>query len=455
MSPTTRGPLLLLVASAVFWLLVGTMLAFVASIQLHTPTFLGDTPWLTFGRVRAAHLAATIYGWASLGGVALILWLHARLCDRALPWPNLLGAGCILWNLALAAGILAILAGGSTGIEWLELPSASLLIISGVLTLVATMATVMLLARRDRTIHVSLAYAYSAALWFPFLCVLVTLLMHGRAGRGVGQAIVNWWFVHNLLCLWLTPIGLAVACDLIPQRSGRPLHSQQLARFAFWSLLIAYHGAALHHLIGGPLPTWLITIGVVCSVLLLISVLAVTTNLYQTVRGQIRSAWADPVLRFVMVGIACYLLVSVQGAAQSLRTVNTLTHFTQYTIGHAHLGVYGFYSLILFGAVYHILPRLTAYQPSRLLMDVHFWLAFAGVGVYWVSMTVGGIVQGLLQANPDVPFINTVQPLVPFLAARSLAAYLMTMGHALFAWVVVHSLLPIAQPTPVPAGAAS
>lgn len=423
--------------SAVLWLIIGSLLAGLASFKLHMPEFFSGSAAWTFGRVRPAHVNVSIYGWATLGGIGTLLWLQARLCRVTLPFPSLLTAGCMIWNVALAIGTIAILTGSSTGVEYLELPALCVPAFAGVFGIVVFVSLVMFAGRRERTIHVSQWYLFAAALWFPLLYLLANVVVHGGAAHGVPQALAGWWYAHNLLGLWLAPIGLAAAYYLIPTLIQRPIYSAALSSLGFWTLAIFYHWAGAHHLIGGPLPAWLVSIGIVAGVLMLIPVTAVAVNLHMTMRGCWNALRNNLPLRFIVIGAMCYTAVSLQGALQALRTVNAVTHFTHYTVAHAHLGVYAFFTMLLFGVLYYVLPRILGKQePPRLLMELHFWSSLVGIALFWLALTFGGVWQGLLLNNPDVPFLDIVRRMNAFLGIRTIAAYFLTIGHLLFAWQV-------------------
>ncbi len=429
-----RGPVLLFFASAVLWLLVGTALALLASVKMHSPGVLADWGWLTFGRVRPAHLSTVIYGWGSMAGVGVLLWLEARLCRVALPLQLLLVVGCVLWNVGVAGGTLSILSGAGTSVEWLEFPREWSFLFAGVFAVIMAASLMMFSGRRVGHIYVSQWYLFGAVLWFPFLYVLGNAIIHGRLGEGVVQAAANWWFAHNVLGLWFTPIGLAAVYYLLPKVLGRPIHSYYLSILGFWTLALFYNWAGTHHLIGGPLPAWLVTVGIVGSLMMVIPVTTVAINHHMTTRGHFRRLRVSPTLRFIVFGAMSYTVVSLQGSLQSLRFFNEVTHFTHYTVAHAHLGVYSFFSMVMFGAIYYIAPRLTGREwHSAPLIKVHFWGTALGILAYWTLLSFGGVLQGLALGDPDVPFLDVVATTVPYLWLRTLAGVLMTVGHVAFA----------------------
>jgi cytochrome c oxidase cbb3-type subunit 1 len=432
-----RLPVGAFIGSGVAWLLIGSALALVTSVKMHTPELLGDWELLTFGRVRPAHLNTTIFGWASMTGIGVLLWLQARLCRVRLPFAGLLIAGCAVWNLAVVGGVWEILNGAGSSVEWIEMPLLWALVLAAVFGVVMLASMTMFSRRQVEHIYVSQWYLFGAVLWFPFLYLMANVLIHGGLVKGVTSSATLWWFAHNVLGLWLTPIGLAAAYYLLPKVLGKPVHSYHLSILGFWTLALFYNWAGTHHLIGGPLPAWLITVGIVGSVMMLIPVTTVAINHHMTMRGSFARLADSPTLRFTVLGSMSYTAVSVQGSLTALRSVNEVSHFTHYTIAHAHLGVYAFFSMVMFGSVYYIAPRLFGREwASARLIKVHFWCALVGVGLYWLALTWAGWRQGLLLNDPEVPFLSIVRFTVPYLWLRSVAGILMTTAHIAFAVLV-------------------
>lgn len=430
-------PLKVMFVAATAWLLVGSALALVASLKMHIPAMMDSAAWLTFGRMRPAHLNTMIFGWASQAGIATLLWLEARLCKTRLPQGNLLIAGTIVWNIAVLAGTIEILRGNGTSVEWLEFPYFWSFIFAAVFALIMFVSFQMFAARQPGHIYVSQWYLFGALLWFPFLYLVANTLIHANVATGVAQGTANWWFAHNVLGLWLTPVGVAAAYYLIPKVLGRPIHSYYLSIFGFWTLAIFYNWAGTHHLIGGPVPAWAVTVGVVGSMMMFIPVTTVAINHHMTMKGHFRMLKTSPTLRFVVFGAMCYTAVSFQGSLQSLRTINEVTHFTHYTIAHAHLGVYAFFTMIMFGAMYYIGPRITEREwASPGLIRLHFWTVAIGMAVYWIGLSYGGVLQGLAMNDPEVAFLDLMSDTAPYLLSRSVAGILMTVGHIAFAILV-------------------
>jgi len=296
----------------------------------------------------------------------------------------------------------------------------------------------MFLGRRSEHVYITQWYLFGAVLWFPILYLVANVFIHKGWATGVVQGSANWWFAHNVLGLWLTPIGVGAAYYLIPKIIGRPIYSYYLSILGFWTLAIFYNWAGTHHLIGGPLPAWLITLGIVGSLGMFVPVITVAVNHHMTMVGHFHHLKTSPTLRFVVYGAMCYTAVSVQGSLQALRSVNEVTHFTHYTVAHAHLGVYAFYTMIIFGSVYYIMPRLTGHEwASARLIKLHFWTTAIGMAMYWIGLSWGGWIQGRLMNDPDVPFLDIVARTIPYLWSRSVAGVLLTIGHIAFAVLVV------------------
>ncbi|KWB64037.1 hypothetical protein WL37_20435 [Burkholderia ubonensis] len=429
---SSRGPTFIFLCSSVFWLLLGSVAGLVASQKLTSPDFLTQSAWLTFGRIRTAHLNMVVYGWASMAGIGISLWMLPRLLKTQLAGERYAIAGAWLWNAGLAAGIAAILSGWTDGLQWLEIPwqIGILLAMGGALAAVPLLMTI---ARRTtRHLYVSVWYLAAALLWFPILYIVAKV---PGVHVGVEQAIVNWWFAHNVLGLWLTPIGLAAAYYFIAKVLGRAIYSYALSLVGFWALAMFYSQAGIHHLLGGPVPQWLQSVSVVQSVMMIVPVLAVGVNHHMTVASHFGALKHSPTLRFVVLGAALYTLVSLQGSLEALPFFNRLVHFTQYKVAHAHLGLYGFFSMIMFGSIYFAMPRVLDREwPYSKLVWLHFWLATVGFAIYFVSLTIGGVLQGIALLDPARPFMASVQVLTPYLQARTLGGALMTAGHFVFAY---------------------
>ena len=428
---SSAGPALVCLVLSIIWLVWGSIFGLLTSLKLHLPDWLVLQEWLTFGRIRPVHLNIVGYGWCSFAGVGIALWLIPRLLKTPLVGARFAYTGALVWHAGVTLGVAALLGGYSDGMEWLEFPWQVdiLLVIGGGLMGVPLALT--LLQRKAPHLYVSVWYMAAGVLWFPILFLIANI---PGVHFGVQQATMNWWFGHNALGLWFTPLGLAAAYYFIPKVLGKPIHSYNLSLLGFWGLAFFYSQVGGHHLIGGPVPSWFITISIVQSVMMVIPVIAVAINQHMTVVGHFHMLRHSPTLRFIVLGTMMYTLASIQGSLESLRSINTITHFTHYTIAHAHLGLYGFFSFVMFGSIYFVMPRITRWEwPYPKLISLHFWLVTIGIGIYVIWLSIGGWLQGRAMLDAKIPFMDSVLVTLPYLQARSLGGGLMTLGHLVFA----------------------
>ncbi|OQW70122.1 MAG: hypothetical protein BVN34_02210 [Proteobacteria bacterium ST_bin12] len=433
---STALPTFVCLLTAMCWLIVGSAAAIIASIKLHEPDWLVSQAWLTFGRMRSIHLNSVIYGWASMAGVGVSLWLIPRLLKTPLVGAKFVYWGAIIWHVALMCGVAAIGAGYTDGMEWLEMPwQIDIFIVLGGalmgLPLFLTLAN-----RKVDHLYVSVWYIGAALIWFPILFFIANI---PNLHFGVQGAAMNWWYGHNALGLWFTPIGLGAAYYFIPKVLGRPIYSYNLSLLGFWCLAFFYSQVGGHHLIGGPLPTWMVTLSIVQSMMMIIPVFAVAVNHHMTVGGNIKAVIHSPTLRFIVLGSMLYVAASVQGSLEALRSVNVITHFTHYTVAHAHLGMYGFFTLVMFGSIYFIMPRIVDWEwPHPWMISAHFWLVALGFAVYFIGLTIGGWLQGSAMVDAAKPFMDSVAVTLPYLKSRSIGGGLMVLGHLIF---MIHFIL--------------
>jgi len=440
-------PVGMFIGSSIVWLLIGSFLAIAASIKLHSPGFLSEADWLTFGRVRPAHLNTVAYGWLSSACIGIGLWILSRLCRVPITDHTSLTLAAIFWNLGNAVGTWGILRGQGTSIEWLEYPAyaSPLLLISFAFAMLSAVSLIM--RRRSGHVYVSQWYIVAAFFWFPLLYLTSEGLLVWAPVSAPAQAAINWWFAHNALGLWFGPVSLAAIYYLIPKVIGKPIHSYNLSMISFWALAFFYAWAGMHHLIGGPYPAWIISAGVVSSIMMFVPVIAVAINQHATLKGHFAALRWSPTLRFIVFGGMSYTVVSLQGSLMAIRSVNYITHFTHYTVAHAHLGAYAFSSMVFFGAIYYMMPRLLEREwPSATLIRAHFWLCGIGITWYFVGLSIGGWYQGIELNTKETPFLEVVALTIPYLKMRSIAGVMMTVGHICFAISFVWMLLKKSPP---------
>ncbi|TAG32985.1 MAG: hypothetical protein EAZ36_01455 [Verrucomicrobia bacterium] len=449
---SAKVPTLFFLGSSVLWLLVGTLFALIASFKMHQPEFLGDIEWLTFGRARTLHLNSVIYGWSVNASFAVAFWLMARLSRAEIRHSGLLLIAAAFWNIGVTVGMVGIAIGHSTSIEWLEFPTYASPILFFAYALVGAWAVITFRFGRSKHIYVSQWYLLAALFWFPWLYSVAQIMLLIEPTRGTVQSLVNWWFAHNVLGLWFTPIGLAAIYYFLPKVLGKPIHSYYLSVLGFWSLALFYNWAGVHHLIGGPVPVWVQTAGIAASFMMVVPVLVTAINHHLTMGGSFSALKYSPTLRFIVFGAVNYTLTSLIGSLMSMRSWSEVVHFTHFTVGHAHHGMYAFFAMVMFGSIYYILPRILLKEwPSATLISLHFWTTAVGVTAYVVALSAAGLQQGIAQnilpmgadGQPGSPveFLNIVAKTILWLELRSYAGILITIGHIAFAinfiWMLV------------------
>ncbi len=424
-------PVFMFVAFACMWLVVGSVAGLVSSIKLHEPDWLVSQAWMTFGRLRTVHLNAVLYGWITNAALGMILWVLPRVLRTRLMggiWAMIGGA---LINTGIAGGIGAIAIGWSDGMEYLEIPwQIGIFIFVGfVFVILPVLYTVV--NRKVEQLYVSAWYMVAALLWIALLFLVGKL---PGVHTGVQQATTNWWYGHNVLGLWFTPVSVGAIYYFLPKIIGRPISSYNLSILGFWTLAFFYAQVGGHHLIGGPVPGWLTTLSIVQSVMMVIPVIAFSINMAGTLKGRMHLARHSPTLRFMMFAGLMYLASSLQGSFEALRSVNQVVHFTHHTVGHAHLGAYGFVSMVLFGAIYFMMPRVLNWEwPYPKLISVQFWLAAAGIAIYFTGLSIGGYLQGMAMLDAKRPFMDSVTLMAPYLVSRTVGGSLMVLSHLIFA----------------------
>src|SRR5438477_1462893 len=432
---STRVPVLMFYTSAIVWLLIGTLLAGFVSFKLHSPDLLSNVAFLTWGRVRPAHMNIMVYGWASMAGMGTAIWLMARLCRTVLRRPLLLVAGAGFWNFGVLLGTGAILAGDSTGYQWLEFPPYAALILFIAYCLIISWAVLMFRFRRGDQIYITQWYLIGAFLWFPWLYAAAQLMLFVVPVQGVMQAAVGWWFANNLLFLWLGAIGLGTAYYMIPKVIGRPVYSYHLAAIGFWTYALFSSWTGMQRLVDGPFPAWMITASIAATILTIIPVATVGLNHHMTMLGYFPLLRYSPTLRFTVFGASSYTAFSALGVLISLRSVARYVNFTQASIAYSHLGLYAFFTMVIFGSMYYIVPRLVGREwRYASLIKLHFWASVYGIGLMSFMLFLGGIAQGSSMADGTRPFADATDSILPYLRGRSVSGMLLTIAHFIFAF---------------------
>jgi cbb3-type cytochrome c oxidase subunit I len=424
--------------SAIFWLIVpgimGLLLAaFLSLPALYDPLPLALKPYLSFGRLRPAHVNLMIFGWLSQAYVGGILFILPRLTRTQLFSERLAHVNWWLWNLMLVGAAVSLPAGMTQGREYAEMiwPLDLLLVANWVLLAINIWGT--FLRREEPKVYVSLwnfmaativflgVYAVGNKIWDP-----------AGAYRGMNDNIVNYFYVHNLFNSWFTTAGLGLALYLLPKLTGNPLYSHRLGLWGLWSVWTGQH-----HQLYSPAPDWLEYLTVVFSILAAVPTTAFMVNFFMTMRGRWGRVVSDVALRFLVTGALFWALTCVQGVAQSFRTFSLSVHFTNWVVGHSHLAFVADYSFWAFALAYLMIPALVR-RPmhSPKLMEWHYWLTTVGMSLFMVSLWIAGLIQGQNWLTYSVPFIETVRAMAPYFALRLIGGLLAGAGVLCFAYNV-------------------
>ncbi len=429
---STRLPVLFFFTSAAAWLLAATLLGLVSSIKLVAPGFLG-IDWLNYGRSQPAFLNALLYGWAFQAGLGVMIWMMARLCRTELKNPITLVVAGHFWNAGVAAGVIGILSGYGTAMKWLEFPSFAWPILLVSYSMIVVWLVVMFAARRKGHVFISQWYLLAACFSFPWIYLTANLFLNVFQQSGVAGPAIAAWYANNVIFLWLVPVGLASSYFIIPKIVGKPIHSYQMASLAFWALVAISPWAGAQALIGGPLPAWIPTIAGGAQVLLLVPVLAVALNHYLTVRGSHKLVELSPSLRFTFFGSIGYVITSVSAA---LLCSLTLSRFTSFSFTHdavAFCGLYMFFTMTMFGAIYFIVPRITGCEwISGPRIRFHFWWSAYACIALCVLLLAAGFSHGAATDTWDSNMENAIIFSKGYLIGQILAWIFLIVANGVF-----------------------
>jgi cytochrome c oxidase cbb3-type subunit 1 len=433
-----RGPFLLFFVSAVIWLLAASILGLIAALQQGSVAggLFRDCEVLTYGHVASAQRNLFVYGWGFNAFFALNLWLLSQLGRFELRNGWLATLGGAVWNLALTYGVIQIFAGNQNGFGLLEFPREVGPVLA-VAFLLAGFWPIVAFARRP-TGHTfaSQWFVVGASFAFPLTYLLAQLLVLWQPASGVVQAIAHSWFVSNLLLLWFGASALAAVYYFLPKVLGRTISAYYLAPVGFWTFFLFASWTGPAALIGAPVPLWLQSTGVVAAAMLVIPVIVTAINFHGTlsVEGGWTRAWNDTTLRFVSFGAVAFTLFGALNAVFAFRGYNAVVRFTSFAAGQEQLLTYAFASMVIFGAAYFVLPRLTgSLWPSAKLVHAHFWAAALGAVASIVALLVGGWESGKQLADASVSLQQVAKAGSSWNLALVVSAVLLLVGHVAFA----------------------
>ncbi len=450
-TPTKAG-----IVISVVWALYGFFVGDWAAWQLAYPDLNLDLPWTNFGRLRPTHTTSVIFGF---GGNALIATSfhvvqrtsRARLPDSLSPWVVVVG-----YNLFCVLAVSGYLIGITQSKEYAEPEwyTDILLTVVWVHYLILYLRT---LARRAEP-HIYVAN------WYYLAFILVVALLHvvnslavpvsfGHAKSyslfaGVQDAMVQWWYGHNAVAFFLTAGFLGMMYYFLPVKAQRPIYSYRTSIVSFWGITFLYMWAGSHHLEYTALPDWVQTLGVTFSLMLLVPSWASAGNALLTLNGAWRKVRDDATLRFMMIAAAFYGLSTFEGSFMAIHQVNSLSHYTDWTVGHVHAGAMGWVAFITFGAIYTLVPWLwkRPAMHSKRLVEVHFWLALIGTLIYVMAMWNSGIIQGLMWrtynalGGLEYTFLDTLEAMHPYYVARAIGGLFFLLGGMVAAYNIYRTI---------------
>ncbi len=434
----------------VVWGIVGMLVGVLIAAQLAWPVLNFDLPWTTFGRLRPLHTNAVIFAFGGSALFATSYYVVQRTCQTRLISDGLAAFTFWGWQLIIVLAAITLPLGFTQGKEYAELIWPIDILIAVVWVVYAIVFFGTLYIRKTSHIYVANWFYAAFILAVAILHIVnsmqipVTLTLGYSIYSGATDAMVQWWYGHNAVGFFLTAGFLGMMYYFVPKQAERPVYSYRLSIVHFWALICVYMWAGPHHLHYTALPDWAQSLGMVMSLILLAPSWGGMINGMMTLSGAWHKLRTDPVLRFLVVSLSFYGMSTFEGPMMSIKTVNALSHYTDWTIGHVHAGALGWVAMITIGSIYHLIPKLFDKKAmySDNLINVHFWLSTVGTVLYIVSMWVNGVLQGLMwrAVNPDgtlmYTFIESVEASHPGFVVRVIGGVMWLVGMLLMAYNV-------------------
>jgi cytochrome c oxidase cbb3-type subunit 1 len=423
------------------WGAVGMLVGVYIASELAFPFLNFDIPYITFGRLRPVHTGAVIFGFGGSALFATSYYVVQRTCQTRLFGNGLANFTFWGWQTVIVLAALGHVMGYSQGREYAEMAWPVDILIAVVWVAYGAVFIGTIMKRKQPHIYVAnwfyLAFILATALLHIFnnLAVPYSLTNSYSLFSGAQDAMTQWWYGHNAVGFFLTAAFLGMMYYFVPKQAGRPVYSYRLSIIHFWALIFLYMWAGSHHLHWTAIPDWTSTLAATFSIMLLLPSWGGMINGIMTLSGAWEKLRTDPIMRFLIVSLSFYGMSTFEGPMMSLKDVNALSHYTDWTVGHVHSGALGWVAMISFGALYHLVPRLwntTVYNQK--LINVHFWLATVGILLYIVAMWISGIMQGLMWrafddfGNLQYSFVETVAAMHPFYVMRALGGAFFLTG---------------------------
>lgn len=413
-----------------FWLVFGTSIGEYLGIKFVAPD-VDSFSWLSFGRLRPVHTNAVFWGWSSLAMLGLAYYVVPRVGNAPIASIKMGWWTLYLINASVVIGTISLMAGiNNGGGEYREYiwPIQLLFGIGLIITLINFLRTV---ARRTtHEIYVSNWYIVAAVIFAITISIVAYVPVWQN---GLGETIIQGYYMHQGVGMWFMLFTLGLVYYFLPQQLNKPIFSYSLGILAFWSQIFFYTVIGTHHFVFSAIPWSLQTVAIVGSAGMIIPVVSGTTNFIMTFKGSWHKVSGSYTLPFFIVGIIFYFTGSLQGTAEAFRYTNLLWHFTDFTVAHSHLTMYGIIAFFLWGSIYAIVPRLTRQEPPQITVGIHFWMAFAGLMFYTIPLMYGGTMRGIMWMDGK-PFIDTVTMMFPHWLWRAIGGSLMWVSHLIFAY---------------------
>ena len=424
-----RLPLFVLFGGAAFWLALSSVFGLVASLSFHKPTMFADCAGFSYGRAYPAWANLLVYGFCIPVALGVGLWLLARLGRVPVSQPWMIAVGAKLWHVGVLLGLIGISSGGSTGHEWLEMPRYATVVLFLAFMIIAGRMFITHHQRAERTMYPTQWFVVTALFWFPWIFSTAILLLQIYPVRGMTQAAVAWWYSGNLLFVWLGLMGLGAAFYFLPKILARPLQTHYLALFVFLTLILFGTWTGIPS--GVTLPAWMPSLSASAKVLSLVTALGVVSILLLTARGP-KVACGGGSLCFTKFGLWAFTLSGILLAAAALPQTTRVLNFTWFHHGQNALRIFGFFAMIMFGAIYYILPRVIGKEMCPRRVRGHFWLAMPGAVLLALPLVAAGVSQGLKWLDVSVSALDVAKAaLMPF-RVSTMGELLLLIGNLVF-----------------------
>ena len=448
----------------VVWGIVGMLVGVIIAAQLYWPTLGEGIPWLGYGRLRPLHTNAVIFAFGGCALFATSLHVVQRTCHVRVISDKLAAFVFWGWQAVIVSAAVTLPLGFTQGKEYAELEWPIDILIAVVWVAYAVLFLGTIAKRKVKHIYVANWFYASFIITVALLHIVNSIAMPAggmksySAYSGAVDAMVQWWYGHNAVGFFLTAGFLGMMYYFVPKQAGRPIYSYRLSIVHFWALIAVYMWAGPHHLQYTALPDWAQSVGMVFSLILLAPSWGGAINGIMTLSGVWHKLRTDPILKFLIVSLSFYMIATFEGPMMSIKTVNSLSHYTDWTVGHVHAGALGWVAMISIGSIYALLPKLLGRDTmySIKLIDAHFWVHTLGVVFYIAAMWIAGIMQGLMwrATNSDgtltYTFVESLNATYPYYLGRLFGGVLVLAGMLLMAWNVYQTYRHAGEPADQP-----